>query len=217
MATHIAETLSEIEFCLTRKGACRALLEEFKLYSEEVTQLGEHPIDAFAELMQAHWTIAHANYPSSPDETPEIRNRRIKRLAATGATVAYCPRASEFFGHEHHPWREYLRAGVPVALGTDSICCLDTPDRISVLDEMRWLARNDGATCAELLPMATHEGARVVGMDPEHVEFSPGPLAGLIKIPGEGDDPVADAMRRDDAPEWVLSPNAASMKWSLKS
>ena len=50
-------------------------------------------------------------------------------LAASNITVAYCPRASHYFGHTNHRWKEMLDAGINVALGTDSLLCLDTPDQ----------------------------------------------------------------------------------------
>ncbi|MFN7022304.1 MAG: hypothetical protein ACK4WH_13380, partial [Phycisphaerales bacterium] len=73
-------------------------------------------------------------------------------LARTGTSVAYCPRASDYFrAAEHfgpHRYRDMLAAGVTVALGTDSALCLGPEAdpvragdaaRISVLDEVRHL------------------------------------------------------------------------------
>ncbi|MEE8509310.1 MAG: hypothetical protein V3T07_09620, partial [Myxococcota bacterium] len=98
---------------------------------------------------------------------------------------------------------------VNVALGTDGLICLDTPDRISVLDEMRLLYRRDGTDPAVLLRMGTVAGAVGLGFDPALVTLAPGPTAGLLALPidrGRDVDPLCQIMERDDPPQWVLGP-----------
>ena len=212
VCSHLAETVEEIEFCMYRQGPLKDLLIQVGVFDEDMPVLGQHPLDAFGHLLEkGAWTIAHVNYPSLASEEPFQRARRIASLANAELSVAFCPRASAFFGHPvcgeaGHPWREMQAAGVRVALGTDGMPCLDTPERISVLDEMRLLARRDAASQQELLSMATVNGAHAVGLDPSMVTFSEGPIAGIIRVPGEGSDPFADALRRNDSPKWVLHP-----------
>ena len=51
--------------------------------------------------------LAHFNYAQQGDG---------ERLAAAGHAVVYCPRSHDFFGHSAHPFREFLEAGVSVAI-----------------------------------------------------------------------------------------------------
>ena len=106
---------------------------------------------------------------------------------------------------------DMIAAGVNVALGTDSFVCLDTPDRISVLDEMRLLHRRDGTDPATLLRMATINGARALGFDEHAFCFAPGCTAGVLAVstdkragsPGEA---LRSVLQRSDAPQWVVGP-----------
>jgi cytosine/adenosine deaminase-related metal-dependent hydrolase len=136
-------------------------------------------------------------------------------LAETTISVAYCPRASTAFGHGPptlalHPWQELRAAGVPIGLGTDSLLCLDTPDRISVLDEMRLLATRDSIDPMTLLEMATIDGARVLDLEPSLVHLGPA-AAGLIACPALVGDPLAmlqDVLGRTEPPSWIMHPAA---------
>ncbi|MCH7797918.1 MAG: amidohydrolase family protein [Planctomycetes bacterium] len=167
------------------------------------THLAETPdevesIDALAEVLCMRPIIAaHVNYS---------REEHLDLLARAGTTVVYCPRAAAYFGHSSHGYRRMIRAGINVALGTDGLPCLDTPDRISVLDDMRLLYRRDGADPAMLLHMATVAAASGLGLDAGVVTLAPGPVAGLIALPVDPldrCDPLAQVLRRDDAPRWV--------------
>jgi len=111
----------------------------------------------------------------------------LDTLAASGASVVYCPRSRDYFGHEQdsgpHRYREMLQRGINVALGTDSI--LNIPeaqsDRLSTLDEMRLLHTRDRTDPLEALRMATTNGARALGMNESVVTFSGDPheVAGI--------------------------------------
>ena len=218
LATHLAETLEELRFCRDGDGPLRDLLMAAGVWSEEIEPLGNHPLDAMDDLLaQGTWTIAHVNYPSSHQESAALRAARIARLAEHDVSVAYCPRASRFFGHPAesqagHPWRELLEAGVPVALGTDGMPCLDTPDRLSILDEMRCLADEDSASFEELIGMATIHGARAVGIDPGLVGLDPGPIAGLISIPAVDRDPLRSIRAFRGRPQWVQAPEGVAVE-----
>ena len=103
---------------------------------------------------------------------------------------------------------DMLDAGMCVALGTDSLQCLDTPDRISTLDEMRHLHVRDGADPMALLSMATVQGAWALELDPGLVSFSPGPVAGVIAvdISGGRSGGLAGVLATRGAPSWVVDP-----------
>ena len=201
LATHLAETPEEREFVSRGSGPQRAMLERFGLWDGSVLQRvgrGLGPVEHLAGVLAGGRVLcAHVN---------DATDAGIRVLAGTGTPVVYCPRASAYFGADRHfgphRYRDMLAAGVPVCLGTDSIVNLDTPDRISVLDEMRLLHRRDGCDARTLLAMGTVHGAAALGLDPGAVTLEPGPLAGLVSVPCVGgQDPWAAAMASDDAPE----------------
>lgn len=206
VATHLAETLEELEFVALATGPLADLLNDLGVWDETIVPRQVHPIEWLSQsLAAASFVAAHVNY---------IEPRHLSWLAAWNTTVAYCPRAAEFFGHPQrgnppHQYRRMLEAGVNVALGTDSSLCLDTPGRISVLDEMRLLYRRDSAEPATLLRMATVAGSRGLGFDTRLVTLAPGPTAGILALPFDraaGDSPLADVLQRDDAPRWAWGP-----------
>ena len=104
-----------------------------------------------------------------------------------------------------------IEQGINVALGTDGLLCLDTPDRISVLDEMRFLYERDGVDPVQLLNMATCAGAKALGYDEALVTLEPGPTAGLIAISSDAnsdEDPFTQVMMSKSAPQWIAGPFA---------
>lgn len=204
LSTHLAETPEEREFVARGTGPQRAMLERFGLWDDGVLQgvgQGRHPVAHLAPVLSdSHILCAHVN---------DATDTAIEVLARTRTPVAYCPRASAYFGAERHfgPHRypDMLAAGVRVCLGTDSMVNLDTPDRISVLDEMRLLASRDGTDARTLLSMATVNGATALGLEPGRVSFGPGLIAGVLAIGvGSGVDPWESAMMGGNPPEVLL-------------
>ncbi len=189
LATHLAETPDEHRFVQRADGPFRDLLR----------QLGKWD-DAFAEHYRGHrssvqwmarhlrrtnWLCAHCNYVDDDD---------IALLAETGASVAYCPRSSEYFGHCDHRYRDMREAGVNVCLGTDSIVCHGT---LSILDEMRRLHQRDQTDPAMLLEMATVNGMRGLQLEPRDATLGRGAAAGLIAVeydPGDSRDALRQVL-----------------------
>lgn len=209
LATHLAEALEELEFVRSATGPLVGLLKEVGAWDESITGTGKHPVDHLAEVLgAAPFIAAHLNY---------VDDRHLATMAAWPLTVAYCPRSSRYFGHPQqgrpsHRYRDMLEAGINVALGTDSMLCLDTPDRISVLDEMRLLHGRDGTDPITLLHMATVAGAMGLGFDVSLVTLEPGPVAGLLAVAIDADDPptptdpLRQILQRDDPPRWLVGP-----------
>ena len=187
LATHLAETLEEREFVGRGRGMQRDLLERLGLWDERAAAAvghGHSPVRHLRPVLeQNRFLLAHVNDASDED---------LAILAATGQSVAYCPRASEYFGNPArlgpHRYREMLERGITVALGTDSIVNLPpstvAPDSegVSVLDEMRLLWTRDGVDPLLLLRMATIHGARALGLNEASFAFTVGSrLAGLVQ------------------------------------
>lgn len=206
VSTHLAETAEERRFIAEAAGPQRAMLERLGIWDDrELAWIGRgrHSVEHLARVLgEVPFLLAHVN---------DADDAAIDTIAESGSSVAYCPRASAYFGApgvfgQHRYW-EMLARGVNVCLGTDSIVNLDTRGRISVLDEARLLARRDGAPAQELLTMMTTRGASALGLDPALFRFIPGgPMAGVVATPGldDGGDPAAALMAGNGPPELVL-------------
>lgn len=206
LTSHVAETRAEIELSESGTGPLREMLEkDIGVWDRSVGVRGLHPIDdVIGPLGRGRFLCAHLNW---------IEPRHVDMLAGSGVRVVYCPRASAAFGHAppilpEHPWQSLHEAGIQVCLGTDSLLCLDTPDRLSVLDDMRLLFQRDGVDAGLLLAMATSHGAGALDLDPGVATLGPD-AAGVIACPGEGSTATAmleDVLRRSEPPAWVMRP-----------
>lgn len=187
LSTHLAETFEERQFIALGSGPQREMLERFGLWSDDVLNSigkGRHPVEHLSEVLsRARFLVAHAN---------DASDQAIQTLSESRTCVAYCPRASAYFGAERHfgphRYQDMLRGGVPVALGTDSIINLPAEsDRISTLDDMRLLFDRDRLDPLVALAMGTTNGAAALGIDPKSFVFGLGPIAGNVAV---GIDPT---------------------------
>jgi len=162
-STHLAETLEEAQFVRDATGPFADLLKRLGKWDDSIQPQGVSPVQYlrphFEEskaLDKPRWLVAHCNYVDDAD---------IQTLADTQTSVAYCPVASDYFHHRNHRYRDMLEAGVNVCLGTDSIICQpeEEPQPLSILAQMRHLYRRDQTDPAQLLRMATNNGAVAIG------------------------------------------------------
>lgn len=195
LSTHLAETPEEREFIAHATGPQRELLVRFGLWTDDILDhigRGRHPVAHLRDTLAAAadrtgrpMVVAHVN--DADDEA-------VRTLAETRAFVAYCPHASAYFGAPArlgpHRYRDMLAAGIPVALGTDSIVNLPTDSArpgvgMSIMREARLLYSRDQTDPTTLLAMATVHGAAALGLDPRAFRFADGhPVAGVLKFPG---------------------------------
>lgn len=202
--THLAESHAEHLFTAEGRGPFADLLRTLGLLdpTEVLPSGGQTPIERLTVVMnvlgsnKSVLSAVHVNDASDSDLTD---------LENACWPVIYCPRASAYFAAERdfgpHRYRDMLARGITVALGTDSIVNLDTPNRISVWDEMRLLHRRDGTDPVTLLAMATINGAEALRRDPKPFTFTPeggggggggvSTLAGLAAIPIKDANPGA--------------------------
>ncbi len=211
LSTHLAETLEEREFISKGTGTQRGFLERFGIWDDSILSeigKGEHPITHLLPVLKQQPILcAHVN--DAP--TDEEFSNTIEQLAQTQTSVAYCPRAHTYFGHYDtlgpHPFEQMLAAGINVCLGTDSIVNLDTPDRITPLDDMRLLATRDGTDMHTLLKMTTTNPAKALNLNPENFTFTLGktPIAILaIEFNPADEDPWSSVMEGKSPPSWML-------------
>lgn len=213
VCTHLAESDAERRFIADGAGPFRALLQRVGTWDATVAAEvghGRTPIEHLTPLLAGRRIAAvHCNDASATD---------LALLARAGAPIVYCPRSSAYFAADRHfgphRYRDMLAAGLAVALGTDSIVNLETPDRISVWDEMRLLALRDGTDPALLLRMATVNGAAALRRNSAAFALTRlGTLAGLLAVPvpptNQGANPVEmlkAALQGDSSPGGANTP-----------
>lgn len=165
ICTHLAESPAERELVAQARGPIRDMLTGLGLWNEAVAAhygRGRSPVEHLSGLLGGVLAV-HVNDLSDSD---------IELLRKAGARVAYCPRASDYFGaldaFGPHRYRDLLEAGVPVALGTDSVINLlpgDVAERgICVLDEARHLSQRDGTDAPLLLDMLYYHTPAALGL-----------------------------------------------------
>jgi cytosine/adenosine deaminase-related metal-dependent hydrolase len=223
LATHLAETPEEHEFIARGTGPQREMLERFGIWDDTILEhlgLGRTPVEHLAGVLASEpFLVAHLH-----DAGPGLTGA-LQTLVGARATVAYCPRAGEYFQAARsfgpHRYREMLAAGVNVCLGTDSVVNLppgvDGPDGsgLSVLDEARLLFRRDRADAGMLVRMMTVNGCRALGLTEGVCSLGEGAEpGGLVAVAvGEGDGPAAERVLGSDAPPALLaiSPVSAAL------
>jgi cytosine/adenosine deaminase-related metal-dependent hydrolase len=113
--------------------------------------------------------LAHCNY-LSPDTQFQPQH-----------SVVYCPRTHAAFLHPTHPFREFLKRGVRVCLGTDSLA--SNPD-LDILAEARFVhARHPDFPGDQLLRMVTLSGSEALGWPNETGSLEVGKSADFVAVP----------------------------------
>jgi cytosine/adenosine deaminase-related metal-dependent hydrolase len=168
VATHLAESAAELELLEHHRGPFVDFLRDLGVWDPD--GLAKGPDDILERLHgPAPTLIVHGNYLSPCAPVPE------------NASLVYCPRTHAAFGHPPHPFRDFLRRGVRVALGTDSLA--SNPD-LDLLAEIRYLhGRHPDLPGATLLRMATLSGAEALGWADETGSLTSGKSADLVAVP----------------------------------
>jgi cytosine/adenosine deaminase-related metal-dependent hydrolase len=195
---HMAESPGEAELLDHRRGPFVQFLRDVGAWEGGLAKSMSWVLE-WTSRKQIPILYAHCNY-LSPD-TPLRRNQ----------SVIYCPRTHAAFGQPPHPFRDFLRRGVRVALGTDSLA--SNPD-LDLLAEVRFVhQRYPDVPGDTLLRMGTLAGAEALGWADETGSLTAGKSADLVAVPLpdaggephqlllESSSPVARTMFRG---QWVF-------------
>ena len=180
LAMHWAETAEEIAFLSKGQGP----LAE-RLYPAAGWSLPANPYLPKPESLSG--LLIHGTHLTAAE---------IAAIARTGLGVVLCPRSNRRFGEQRAPLAALRRAGVPLALGTDSRA---SSPSLSVWDELafarEWFAGD--LDPAAWLEIATMGGARALGLGGELGRLSPGMAASfqvLAVPPGATVATLAEAL-----------------------
>jgi cytosine/adenosine deaminase-related metal-dependent hydrolase len=203
LATHLAETPHESHFLNHLGGAFRRVWEKIGLWHDDVATFEGSPVQ-FAQavgLLDYPSLLAHVNYADDAD---------LGLLAAGRASVVYCPRTHQYFGHPPHRWREMLARGINVAIGTDSRA--SSPD-LNLVDDLRLLHGIAPTLPAEtLFEMATLRAARALTQDRLAGSLEPGKFADFVIFDATTDSPLNELLESKKLPRetWIAGARITS-------
>ncbi len=173
MSVHLGESVEEVELLEKGTGPWRGMLELIGAWRDDwqipacdpVAYLDRH------HLIDDKTLIVHG---------VQFNDQALSRLAELGATLVTCPRSNQWVGVGYPPIDRFYRAGVKVAVGTDSLASVENLNLFSELKTMRWLAPNVPAS--KILESATLVGARALDLGEELGSLTPGKRAEMIAV-----------------------------------
>ena len=164
LSTHLAETEEEALFAEKGEGPLVDLLKDLQVFDDNWKAPAKSPVRFLKSLGILNEMIAvHCNFID-------------EEINAVQAAV-FCPKSTQWFGRSHFvPVRKMLDAGIPVALGTDSMA---SNDSLNFLEEIRVADKLlPEVSRKEILSMATRFGADILRFPCGKIE--PGQKADLI-------------------------------------
>jgi len=136
------------------------------------TELSPVQYAAKAGLLDSPTFAVHVNYLDEGD---------LEVLLDKKPTVVYCPRSHQFFRHPEHPLPRLIAAGVPVALGSDSLA---SNTSLSPLAEAAFVReRFPDLPVETVFRMVTSAGLVPLGLARDHGRLQPGQFADLAVYP----------------------------------
>jgi len=112
----------------------------------------------------------------------KVTDEDIETVRQSGASVCLCPRSNEFIGVGRAPWEKWVKAGVNLCLGTDSLASNHDLDLFS---EAVYLKENfkGELTLDDLFAMVTRNPARIMGTADRLGTLEPGKQAAFSTVP----------------------------------
>ncbi len=154
LQVHVAETEDEVEFLRDGQGPFRELLESLGRWEPTFQPPGCSPVAYLERLgvLGPKTAAVHAQHLQPGD---------LERLVDARSPVVLCPQTVEYFGRTPPPLAAWLRAGLVVALGTDSRASAQGP--YAMAEELRVARRLwPDVSSRQLLAAATAAGGEAI-------------------------------------------------------
>lgn len=173
LTIHLAESRDELEFLQTGRGPFRQLLEDLRVWDPSWQVPACEPAAYLRRVgyWQRGLLAVHGVH---------LSDAGLDALKRVGATVVTCPRSNEWVGGGVPRLSHFYAAGIPVAIGTDSLASVSTLNLFDELAEMRRLAPEVAA--ASLLESATRVGAQALGFGRDYGTVAVGKRAALVGV-----------------------------------
>lgn len=198
VAMHVAESPDELEWLATRSGAFE---QSFRRLNIPAPTHLPTILDSLKLLASAPKSLAiHGNYLSQA----EIRELAKSQSTTTSTTAVYCPRTHSHFGHSPYPLDALCKAGISVAIGTDSRASSPNLNLWSDVVE----ARRNHSTLSpgDALRMVTTTAARALGVESRYGMIASGRTAFLNAVATDKEDTRENLLDRLTAHENPLMP-----------
>lgn len=203
VAMHLAETREETAFMAGRGGDIAR-----RLYPAVNWTLPEAESEDPVSRSPVQWLLEQGLVPpgSLAIHGVHVATEEVADLTRSGLTIVLCPRSNALFGKRRAPLADYRQAGVPLALGTDSLA---SSPSLSLWDELAfaWSWYAGELSGADWLYIATSGGAAALGQATQFGRLTAGwpanfqvvSLPGLVAGPGVCDQLCAagDLVRVD--------------------
>jgi cytosine/adenosine deaminase-related metal-dependent hydrolase len=182
VSVHVAESAQEFEMFHDARGEMHDWLTRNGRDNADCGHGSPVAHLARQKLLGENVLAIHANCLARGDATLLAKNK---------TSVVHCPRSHDYFNHPPFAHARLANAGVNICLGTDSLATVRKTGKqkpeLDLFAEMRALADNDKTISpAEILQLATVNGARALGLAGKIGELSTGTLADMIAIPFSG-------------------------------
>lgn len=200
VAMHLAETREEIDWLAGADNGFTRLQERLGVPAASQWRPGlQGLLEQLATLRRV--LVIHGNYLAPREWEVLARHRQQMSLI-------FCPRTHQHFGHSRYPLPELLRAGVRVAVGTDSRA--STPD-LDLLAELRLIRQLYPELSAEqVLELGTRAAAEALGQEGRWGELCTGASPELLIVRGPESDVTNPA-------EWLLESSVSPELLDWKS
>jgi 5-methylthioadenosine/S-adenosylhomocysteine deaminase len=195
VAVHIAESPAEREFLAQATGPFAAAWEKRQIPLP--ARLGGSPI-AWLEAsggLTPNTLCIHAVQVDATD---------IALLARAGCAVAHCPGSNLRHRHGDAPLGAFLRAGLRVGVGTDSVASVGRLDLLAEARRARTLA---GLSATAALDLCTTDAARALGLDREVGRLEPGMWGDVtvIRVSAVADGSGIPELLLESSPDQVVA------------
>jgi aminodeoxyfutalosine deaminase len=153
---HAGESLEEEQLFRDGTGPLQALCQNIYPNAPKHSMSSTIQFLTRQNLLPPQAFIVHAN-GHAVDDAPALKNLR--------PIIVHCPQSHRFFGHPRFEAEAWIEAGIPIALGTDSLASGST---LNIWETMRQFSEKYPSLAAELiLKMATvYPGAYLSPADP---------------------------------------------------
>jgi cytosine/adenosine deaminase-related metal-dependent hydrolase len=170
---HAGESPEEIEFLHSGRGPIRRMLEQLGVW--DVTW--EPPMSGPVDYL---WGLGYLRRGTLVVHGVHLAERELDQLRRVGAVLVTCPRSNLWVGAGMPRVSHFYAAGVPVAIGTDSLASVASLNLFDELAELRRIAPDVAA--ASLLESATRVGAEALGFGASHGTIAAGKSASLVAV-----------------------------------
>jgi cytosine/adenosine deaminase-related metal-dependent hydrolase len=173
LTVHLGESPEEIEFLHGGRGPIRRMLEQLGVWDARWEPPMSGPVDYL-------WRLGYLRPGTLVVHGVHLAEREFDQLRRIGAVLVTCPRSNLWVGAGMPRVSHFYDAGVPVAIGTDSLASAPSLNMFDELAELRRIAPDVAA--ASLLDSATRVGAEALGFGESHGSIAAGKAAALVAV-----------------------------------